>query len=118
MKFSYSNSPISPPSTVYAKSALNLSTSKKSAPLPTSSSGVKHTFISVCFISGCSTIYFKASIISVIPALSSAPSKVVPSEVIIVFPILSSKVLNSFGDSIIFCLQLYHHRCNFYVFVD
>ena len=102
LKFSYSSSPISPPSTVYAKSVLKPSTSKKSAPLPTSSSGVKQTFISECSICGFSIIYFKASIISVIPALSSAPSRVVPSEVIIVFPIFCDKIENSLGDKTIF----------------
>ncbi|KAF5032374.1 hypothetical protein DSECCO2_617940 [anaerobic digester metagenome] len=86
LKFSYSISPSSPPSTVYAKSAPNPFTSNMSAPLPTSSSGVKAIFIVPCSTSGLFTKYSAMDNISAIPALLSAPRSVVPSVTIRSFP--------------------------------
>ena len=74
----------SEPSTVYAKSAPNFLRLKFSTPVPISSSGVNAIFYVGLFNSGLSLNTFNASIISAIPALSSAPKREVPSDVIIV----------------------------------
>ena len=79
-------SPAVEPSSVYAASAPNRSRSKKSVPRPTSSSGLKPTLTGPCGISGCATRCATAAMISATPALSSAPSSVVPSVVISSWP--------------------------------
>ena len=63
------------------KSAPKPATSKLLAPRPISSSGVKQIQIFPCFTSGCRIRYSIAVMISAIPALSSAPSSVLPSVV-------------------------------------
>ena len=76
---SISSSPTPEPSSVYATSAPKASRSKSSAPRPTSSSTVKAMRMGARVRSGCRTRYATAAMISAIPALSSAPSSVVPS---------------------------------------
>ena len=85
LKVSQLTSSSAPPSTVYAKSAPKRSRSSRDAPCPISSSGAKHTATppwgSPRFIRRSQTVR-----ISAIPALSSAPSRVVPSVVMRVWP--------------------------------
>ena len=61
--------------------------------MPTSSSGVKHTAMARCGTSGWASRYSQAVTISATPALSSAPSRVVPSVTISSWPMRSD---NSF----------------------
>ena len=111
LKFSYSSSPIVLPSIVYAYLAPNFSTSNLSAPLPISSSGVNPILMSPCFISGLFIKYSIAVTISATPALSSAPSNVVPSVVIKSSPtkfnnseesLVASTIFNSLFNTISF----------------
>ena len=74
-------SPAVEPSRVNAAAAPNASRSKNFVPSPTSSSGVKAIRSGPCGSSGCATRYSTAAMISATPALSSAPSSVVPSVV-------------------------------------
>ena len=58
-----------------------------------------------CSISVCCFKYCIAVNISAIPALSSAPSSVIPSEVIIVCPLCWSNEGNSKGESVVFAFK-------------
>lgn len=103
LKFSYSSSPTSLPSIVYAQSAPNSSTLNRCAPSPISSSGLNAMRILPCFISGCSFRYTMAWTISAMPALSSAPRSVCPSVTIKSSPMWLSSSGKYLGDVMMFC---------------
>ena len=90
-KLSYSISPNAAPSNVYAKSAARSLGSGSVTPRPISSSGVKAIRIGPCEISGWANKWRAAVIMMEIPALSSAPSKVVPEAVTMSWPIFSPR---------------------------
>ena len=86
-KLSTSISPREPPSIVYAQDAPNRATSKCCVPRPISSSGVNAMRTAPCGRPECDSRYSAAVMISATPALSSAPSSVVPEAVTMSWPI-------------------------------
>ena len=90
-------SPSNVPSSVNATSAPNASSGKATCPRPISSSGVKPILIVGRGTSGCAFRYSTAAMITAMPALSSAPSSVVPSDVMIVSPLHFRSSGLSFG---------------------
>ena len=93
---SVSISPRPEPSNVYARSAPNTARSKWSVPLPTSSSTVK-AIRAVARGASSRTSWATAVMIAATPALSSAPSSVVPSLVTRSCPSLSASAGISAG---------------------
>ena len=87
---SASISPAPVPSSVYATTAPMSFGSRCITPLPISSSQVNTTRTGPCGISGFSARTRAASMMTATPALSSAPSSVVPSVVMIVLPTSAS----------------------------
>ena len=90
-KVSLSISPTFPPSNVYANLTLKSLGRSLWTPLPISSSVVNAILISLWFWSRFDTMKLIAVIIIAIPALSSAPSNVLPDAVIISCPIFSPR---------------------------